>query len=93
MDIVERLRKMDFIYYPDNAADISIEAADEIERLREALRDAEEQSWRDEKAIEGIRKINAANVATINHLENKLRKIMECDEMHKIARAALKEGE
>jgi hypothetical protein len=34
MDIVERLRELDFIYYPDDAADISIEAADEIERLR-----------------------------------------------------------
>ena len=37
MDIVERLRKLDFIYYPNDAADISKEAADEIERLREAL--------------------------------------------------------
>ena len=34
MDIVERLRKLDFIYYPNDAADISEEAADEIERLR-----------------------------------------------------------
>ena len=82
MDIVERLRHralslrgLGGIGHDD--ADLDDEAADEIERLREALRDAEEQSWRDEKAIEGIRKINAANVATINHLENKLRKIIK----------------
>ena len=37
MDIVERLRELNFIYYPNDAADISNEAADEIERLREAL--------------------------------------------------------
>jgi len=34
MDIVERLRELNFIYYPNDAADISEEAADEIERLR-----------------------------------------------------------
>ena len=82
MDIVERLTILLSCIDKDDeemrgAYETVEEAADEIERLREALRDAEEQSWRDEKAIEGIRKINAANVATINHLENKLRKIIK----------------
>ena len=38
MDIVERLRELDFIYYPSYTVDISNEAADEIEKLREALK-------------------------------------------------------
>jgi|GEM_PF-3954909 len=37
-DIIKRLRTLDFIYYPNDAGDIALEAANEIERLREALR-------------------------------------------------------
>jgi len=37
MDIVERLRELGFIDHPNEAGDIALEAANEIERLREAI--------------------------------------------------------
>jgi hypothetical protein len=40
MDIVERLRELGFIYHPNEAGDIALEAADEIERLRVVVEDA-----------------------------------------------------
>ena len=44
MDIVERLRELGFIYHPNEAGDIALEAADEIERLRKELIKSHQQS-------------------------------------------------
>ena len=74
MDIVEQLRKCaNTVYYQDGYTfrlGLQNEAANEIERLREALR-----------KIDAVKYYGPEGAS------------MECDEMHEIARAALKEGE
>jgi len=74
MDIVEQLRKCaNTVYYQDGYTfrlGLQNEAANEIERLREALR-----------KIDAVKYYGPEGAS------------MECDEMHEIARAALKEAE
>ena len=74
MDIVEQLRKCaNTVYYQDGYTfrlGLQNEAANEIERLREALR-----------KIDAVKYYGPEGAS------------MECDEMHEIARATLKEGE
>jgi len=74
MDIVEQLRKCaNTVYYQDGYTfrlGLQNEAANEIERLREALR-----------KIDAVKYYGPEGAS------------MECDEMHEIARDALKEGE
>ena len=74
MDIVEQLRKCaNTVYYQDGYTfrlGLQNEAANEIERLREALR-----------KIDAVKYYGPEGAS------------MECDEMHEIARDALKEAE
>ena len=74
MDIVEQLRKCaNTVYYQDGYTfrlGLQNEAANEIERLREALR-----------KIDAVKYYGPEGAS------------MECDEMHEIARASLKEAE
>ena len=95
MDIVERLRKMSDTATTDNDLTDIAKADDEIERLREDKLDA----------LAAVESENAFYQMEIERLREALRKIdavryygeegamMECDDMHEIARAALKEGE
>ena len=85
MNIVERLRD-----YANGlsgyAADMMVEAANEIEKLRED----NFKMWTilcdtPERLREALRKIDAVKYYRPEGAS------MECDEMHKIARAALKE--
>jgi len=71
MDIVKRLREISGIKksFPMQGDDLEGQAADEIERLREALR-----------KIDAVKYYGPEGAS------------MKCDEMHEIARAALKEG-
>jgi len=87
MNIVERLRD-----YANGlsgyAADMMVEAANEIEKLRED----NFKMWTilcdtPERLREALRKIDAVKYYGPEGAS------MECDEMHEIARAALKEGE
>jgi len=87
MNIVERLRD-----YANGlsgyAADMMVEAANEIEKLRED----NFKMWTilcdtPERLREALRKIEAVKYYVPEGAS------MECDEMHEIARAALKEGE
>ena len=87
MNIVERLRD-----YANGlsgyAADMMVEAANEIEKLRED----NFKMWTilcdtPERLREALRKIDAVKYYGPEGAS------MKCDEMHEIARAALKEGE
>ena len=87
MNIVKRLRD-----YANGlsgyAADMMVEAANEIEKLRED----NFKMWTilcdtPERLREALRKIDAVKYYGPEGAS------MECDEMHEIARAALKEGE
>jgi len=92
MDIVEQLRKCaNTVYYQDGYTfrlGLQNEAANEIERLRED----NFKMWTilcdtPERLREVLRKIDAVKYYGPEGAS------MECDEMHEIARAALKEAE
>jgi len=99
MDIVERLRELGFIDHPNEAGDIALEAANEIERLREAAKDRpkdrpNEAADEIERLREALKQI-ASTTKIITFENDQLLPALHLLVLNnlKIARAALKEGE